>query len=65
MLRARTGVLSTNPSSVELDGQRGHDYELIGGEVFGCGKSGGCGYGERPKRGGGDAAAHREPVGVR
>ena len=44
-------MLSTNPSSFELDGQRGHGYELVGGKVFGRGKSGGCGYGERPERG--------------
>jgi len=59
------GTRSTVLCSGERDSGYGDGHELIGGEVFGRGKSGGCDYGERPERGGGDAAAHREPVGVR
>ena len=37
--------------SGERDSGYGDGHELIGGEVFGRGKSGGYGYGERPERG--------------
>lgn len=61
---ARTDVLSTNPSSFNLDGQRGHGEELIGGGRFGHGKCGDYGDGSARGRGGENGDCSPGPAGV-